>query len=167
MASSPRPAATAAAHRRGLIQRPPSAQAYLSAAAALLVLAAVAFSRAGHRFPHPPATRRCRPDAEGSWSAGVFLGDSPFSLEPIEHWGISKADGAAWPVANPVVTCAEVEDAGFPSSFVAKPFLFLQVLRTSFSLCSHPNFEVSLRIGNLGRNVTIRLLQWALNHSNL
>uniref|UniRef100_A0A0E0D4N2 Uncharacterized protein n=1 Tax=Oryza meridionalis TaxID=40149 RepID=A0A0E0D4N2_9ORYZ len=126
MASSPRPAATAAAHRRGLIQRPPSARAYLSAAAALLVLAAVAFSRAGHRFPRPPATRRCRPDAEGSWSAGVFLGDSPFSLEPIEHWGISKADGAAWPVANPVVTCADVEDAGFPSSFVAKPFLFLQ-----------------------------------------
>ncbi|KAL5217772.1 hypothetical protein ABZP36_018456 [Zizania latifolia] len=122
MASSPRPPA---AQRRRL-QAPPSALAYLSAVAALLALAAVAFSRAGPRFPHPPATRRCRPDAEGSWSAGVFFGDSPFSLEPMEHWGISKADGTAWPVANPVVTCADVEEAGFPSSFVANPFLFLQ-----------------------------------------
>ncbi|XP_040378289.1 glucosamine inositolphosphorylceramide transferase 1-like [Oryza brachyantha] len=126
MASSPPRPASAAAHRRRIQAPPPSAVAYLSAAVALLVLAAVAFSRAGPSFPHPPATRRCRPDAEGSWSAGVFLGDSPFSLEPIEHWGISKADGAAWPVANPVVTCADVEESGFPSSFVAKPFLFLQ-----------------------------------------
>ncbi|RLN39008.1 glycosyltransferase family protein 64 protein C5-like [Panicum miliaceum] len=78
------------------------------------------------RFPHPPATRLCRPDAEGSWSAGVFLGDSPFSLKPIEHWGISSGGGAAWPVANPVVTCADVAGAGFPSSFVANPFLFIQ-----------------------------------------
>lgn len=104
-----------------------------------------------------------------AWGGGGADRTTPDDLADLRalQWGISKADGAAWPVANPVVTCAEVEDAGFPSSFVAKPFLFLQVLRTSFSLCSHLNFEVSLRIGNLGRNVTIRLLQWALNHSNL
>lgn len=34
---------------------------------------------------------------------------------------------AAWPVANPVVTCASVSDAGSPSNFVADPFLFIQV----------------------------------------
>jgi hypothetical protein len=157
MSSSPPPAT--AAQRRRHHHSPPSAVAYLCAAITLLALVAAAFSRAlAPRFPHPPATRRCRPDAEGSWSAGVFLGDSPFTLKPIEHviplppllssrgrvqplwrltwlfrgsqWGISNDEGAAWPVANPAVTCADVEEAGFPSSFVANPFLFLQV-RTS------------------------------------
>ncbi|KAL5683479.1 hypothetical protein ACJX0J_009864, partial [Zea mays] len=41
-------------------------------------------------------------------------------------WRISSGPGAAWPVANPVVTCADVAEAGFPSSFVANPFLFIQ-----------------------------------------
>lgn len=27
----------------------------------------------------------CREDGEGSWSVGVFFGDSPFSLQPIEN----------------------------------------------------------------------------------
>ncbi|PUZ37569.1 hypothetical protein GQ55_9G130100 [Panicum hallii var. hallii] len=124
LSSPPRPAA--GAHRRR--QPPaPSASAYLATTLTFLVLAALAYSRAAFpRFPHPPATRLCRPDAEGSWSAGVFLGDSPFSLKPIEHWGISSGGGAAWPVANPVLTCADVAGAGFPSSFVANPFLFIQ-----------------------------------------
>jgi hypothetical protein len=26
----------------------------------------------------------CRPDNEGSWSIGIFFGDDPFSLQPIE-----------------------------------------------------------------------------------
>uniref|UniRef100_A0A804M226 Glucosamine inositolphosphorylceramide transferase 1 n=1 Tax=Zea mays TaxID=4577 RepID=A0A804M226_MAIZE len=105
----------------------PSAPTYLAATLAFLTLAAVAYFRAAFpRFPHPPATRGCRHDAEGSWSAGVFLGDSPFSLKPVEHWRISSGPGAAWPVANPVVTCADVAEAGFPSSFVANPFLFIQ-----------------------------------------
>ncbi|TVU45652.1 hypothetical protein EJB05_05143, partial [Eragrostis curvula] len=125
MPSPPSRPATAAHHRR--THPAPSAPAYLAATLALLALAALAFSRiAFPRFPNPPATRRCRPDAEGSWSAGVFLGDSPFSLTPIEDWGISSDEGAAWPVANPVVTCADVEEAGFASSFVANPFLFIQ-----------------------------------------
>lgn len=35
---------------------------------------------------------------------------------------------AAWPVANPVVTCRSLSDIGVPSNFVADPFLFIQVL---------------------------------------
>ncbi|KAM0852868.1 hypothetical protein ACQ4PT_051472 [Festuca glaucescens] len=125
MSSSPRPAT--AAQRRRPHHSPPCAASYLCAAITLLALVAAAFSRAlAPRFPHPPAARRCGADAEGSWSAGVFLGDSPFTLKPIEHWGISNDEGAAWPVANPEVTCADVAEAGFPSSFVANPFLFLQ-----------------------------------------
>ena len=37
--------------------------------------------------PHAPlelASLGCRPDSEGSWAIGVFYGDSPFSLRPIE-----------------------------------------------------------------------------------
>jgi hypothetical protein len=39
-----------------------------------------------------------------------------------------KDEIAVWPVANPVVTCASVSDAGYPSNFVADPFLYEQVL---------------------------------------
>jgi hypothetical protein len=35
-------------------------------------------------------------------------------------------------VANPAVTCADVAEAGFPSSFVANPFLFIQVRTSNF-----------------------------------
>ena len=41
---------------------------------------------------------------------------------------VSNDETAAWPVANPVVTCASVSDAGYPSNFVADPFLFIQVI---------------------------------------
>ncbi|KAG8380586.1 hypothetical protein BUALT_Bualt06G0030900 [Buddleja alternifolia] len=68
----------------------------------------------------------CEEDNEGSWSVGVFYGDSPFTLKPIEHMNIWKDKSAAWPVANPVVTCASLSDAGFPSNFVADPFLYVQ-----------------------------------------
>ncbi|KAK4279583.1 hypothetical protein QN277_011341 [Acacia crassicarpa] len=68
----------------------------------------------------------CQEDNEGSWSIGVFYGDSPFSLKPIETANVWKDESAAWPVANPVVTCASASDAGFPSNFVADPFLFIQ-----------------------------------------
>lgn len=46
-----------------------------------------------------------------------------------------RDDSAAWPVANPVVTCASASDAGFPSNFVADPFLFIQVNNFSFNSC--------------------------------
>ncbi|KAK4435888.1 Glucosamine inositolphosphorylceramide transferase 1 [Sesamum alatum] len=68
----------------------------------------------------------CQEDNEGSWAVGVFYGDSPFSLKPIEAMNVWKEKSAAWPVANPVITCASVSDAGFPSNFVADPFLYLQ-----------------------------------------
>ncbi|KAL6980266.1 Glucosamine inositolphosphorylceramide transferase 1 [Sarracenia purpurea var. burkii] len=68
----------------------------------------------------------CREDNEGSWSIGVFYGDSPFSLKPIETMNVWRDETAAWPVANPVFTCASVSDAGFPSNFVADPFLYVQ-----------------------------------------
>lgn len=35
---------------------------------------------------------------------------------------------AAWPVANPILTCASVSNAGFPSNFVADPFIYVQVI---------------------------------------
>lgn len=68
----------------------------------------------------------CQEDNEGSWSIGVFYGVSPFSLKPIEAMNVWKNESAAWPVANPVITCASVTDAGFPSNFVADPFLYAQ-----------------------------------------
>ncbi|KAI3816179.1 hypothetical protein L1987_15870 [Smallanthus sonchifolius] len=68
----------------------------------------------------------CQEDNEGSWGIGVFYGDSPFSLKPIEDLDIWDNKSAAWPVANPVVTCASVTDSGFPSNFVADPFLYAQ-----------------------------------------
>ncbi|XP_073016470.1 glucosamine inositolphosphorylceramide transferase 1-like [Primulina eburnea] len=68
----------------------------------------------------------CAEDNEGSWAIGIFYGDSPFSLKPIEAMHIWKDKSAAWPVANPVVTCASPSNAGFPSNFVADPFLYQQ-----------------------------------------
>lgn len=68
----------------------------------------------------------CQEDNEGSWSIGVFYGDSPFSLKPIEAMNEWRDEGVAWPVANPVVTCASLSDANFPSNFVADPFLYVQ-----------------------------------------
>ncbi|XP_071713851.1 glucosamine inositolphosphorylceramide transferase 1-like [Rutidosis leptorrhynchoides] len=68
----------------------------------------------------------CHEDSEGSWAIGVFYGDSPFSLKPIEDMNIWDNKSAAWPVANPVVTCGSVTDSGFPSNFVADPFLYVQ-----------------------------------------
>ncbi|PIN14380.1 Acetylglucosaminyltransferase EXT2/exostosin 2 [Handroanthus impetiginosus] len=71
-------------------------------------------------------TLGCQEDNEGSWAVGVFYGDSPFSLKPIEDMNIWEDKSSAWPVANPVLTCASLSDAGFPSNFVADPFLYVQ-----------------------------------------
>ncbi|KAK6790374.1 hypothetical protein RDI58_014174 [Solanum bulbocastanum] len=68
----------------------------------------------------------CKEDDEGSWSIGVFYGDSPFSLKPIEDMNIWRDKKAAWPVANPVITCASASVAGVSSNFVADPFLYVQ-----------------------------------------
>lgn len=68
----------------------------------------------------------CQEDNEGSWAIGVFYGDSPFSLKPIENMNVWRDESSAWPVANPVLTCASASHAGFPSNFVADPFLYVQ-----------------------------------------
>ncbi|GFQ00345.1 glycosyltransferase family protein 64 protein c5 [Phtheirospermum japonicum] len=71
-------------------------------------------------------TLGCQEDSEGSWAIGVFYGDSPFSLKPIEAMNVWKNKSAAWPVANPAITCASLSNAGFPSNFVADPFLYVK-----------------------------------------
>ncbi|WOL05004.1 glycosyltransferase family protein 64 [Canna indica] len=109
---------------------------FLFVASATLLLGSTAFLFAWLTFspfpkPVPPSSPSisslgCRPDGEGSWSVGVFYGDSPLSLKPIESWNLWRNESSAWPVANPVVTCATASDAGFPSNFVADPFLYIQ-----------------------------------------
>ncbi|KAL7589265.1 hypothetical protein Lser_V15G36451 [Lactuca serriola] len=66
----------------------------------------------------------CQEDNDGSWAIGAFYGDSPFSLKPIEDMNIWDNKSAAWPVANPILTCASVTNSGFPSNYVADPFLY-------------------------------------------
>ncbi|CAN7141864.1 unnamed protein product [Brassica rapa subsp. narinosa] len=68
----------------------------------------------------------CREDNEGSWCVGVYYGDSPFTLKPIETVNVWRNESAAWPVANPVLTCASLTNSGFPSNFIADPFLYVQ-----------------------------------------
>lgn len=55
--------------------------------------------------------------------SGVLIFDVKMGLQ-MEVW---REKSAAWPVANPVVTCASASQAGFPSNFVADPFLYVQV----------------------------------------
>ncbi|GAB4815338.1 hypothetical protein N2152v2_002384 [Parachlorella kessleri] len=64
----------------------------------------------------------CPLDNEGAWSIGIYKGTSPFSLQPLENHEPQERTPVAWPVANPVLTCASVGDV--PSSFVADPFLW-------------------------------------------
>ncbi|MCO5556846.1 hypothetical protein L7F22_010400 [Adiantum nelumboides] len=73
-----------------------------------------------------PMELSCQSDNEGSWSIGIFYGDTPMSLQPIEKINLRNNKSSAWPVANPVLTCASVTDASHPSVFVADPFLFIQ-----------------------------------------
>lgn len=51
-----------------------------------------------------------------------------------------RNETAAWPVANPVLTCASVSDAGSPSNFVADPFLYIQVIVSARYLSSRISF---------------------------
>lgn len=52
---------------------------------------------------------------QGSWSIGVFKGPSPLDLVPLERHEPRQDTRVAWPVANPVLTCASVGDS--PSNF--------------------------------------------------
>ncbi|KAL5654471.1 hypothetical protein ACJX0J_033790, partial [Zea mays] len=40
--------------------------------------------------------------------------------------GRSNGNSSAWPVANPVLTCGTATEAGYPSNFVADPFLYVE-----------------------------------------
>lgn len=67
---------------------------------------------------HPPQlsyTHAALALVQGSWAIGLFRGPSPLNLTPVERVQ-PRVDGhAAWPLANPVLTCASVTDA--PSNF--------------------------------------------------
>lgn len=99
--------------------------------AALLLLAAVTWLYVWLVFTPFPLTfpvtsSSCLEDGEGSWSIGVFFGDSPFSLLPIDSKDVWKNESGAWPVANPVISCGTASTLpGYPSNFVADPFLFI------------------------------------------
>eukprot|EP00887_Chlorella_sp_A99_P007508 scaffold2.g7508.t1 len=67
-------------------------------------------------------TGPCQLDNEGSWSIGIFKGPSPFEMQPLEAASPRQDTAVAWPVANPVLTCASVTDSH--SNFVADPFLW-------------------------------------------
>ncbi|KAG1346344.1 glucosamine inositolphosphorylceramide transferase 1 [Cocos nucifera] len=107
-----------------LLLRSPSAISFLLAVGlvgiAFFSLVVSSFRRSD------PAAAGCRPDSEGSWSIGVYYGKSPFSLSPIELESRSNRNSSAWPVANPVLTCASASNAGYPSNFLADPFLYIQ-----------------------------------------
>jgi hypothetical protein len=62
------------------------------------------------------------PHVQGQYSIGVYRGPSPFALAPVEQWRPRANTPSAWPVANPVFTCADVHDV--PASFTADPFIY-------------------------------------------
>ncbi|KAL8251759.1 hypothetical protein R6Q59_035452 [Mikania micrantha] len=100
----------------------------VSSALSFLFIAFMVFASIGFSYTYMMynSSSGCQEDSEGSWAIGVFYGDSPFSLKPIEAVNVWENRSAAWPVANPIVTCASVTDSGFPSNFVADPFLYVQ-----------------------------------------
>lgn len=76
----------AAARRLRLLLRS-TAVLYLLAAAFLLGSAGVLYSRftfAAFSDSYTPPSPGCRPDGEGSWSIGLFYGESPLKLQPLE-----------------------------------------------------------------------------------
>ena len=57
----------------------------------------------------------------------IFVGDG----RQVNVW---RNESAAWPVANPVLTCASLTNSGFPSNFIADPFLYVQVYALSLTV---------------------------------
>jgi hypothetical protein len=79
-----------------------------------------------------------RPIELVSGGAGALLEAAPFACWAGAwgaYWciifggqeGRSNGNSSAWPVANPVLTCATPTEAGYPSNFVADPFLYVEV----------------------------------------
>lgn len=49
-----------------------------------MVFSSIGFLYTYTMYKSPNYSVGCEEDSEGSWSIGVFYGDSPFSLKPIE-----------------------------------------------------------------------------------
>ncbi|OAY79067.1 Glycosyltransferase family protein 64 protein C5 [Ananas comosus] len=112
-----------------LLTRSPSSVSFLLGSLLVSGLAGLAFFWlvVSSFLHHDPPLVGCRPDSEGSWSIGIYYGKSPLELSPIElQENRSNGNSSAWPVANPVLTCASASMAGYPSNFVADPFLYIQ-----------------------------------------
>lgn len=108
--------------------RPPAASFLLATAATAALVGGFYFWLVVSSFRLPDSGAvGCRPDGEGSWAVGMFYGSSPLALRPIELEGRSNGNSSAWPVANPVLTCGTATEAGYPSNFVADPFLYVEV----------------------------------------
>ncbi|PWA96354.1 glycosyl hydrolase, five-bladed beta-propellor domain-containing protein [Artemisia annua] len=108
----------------------------------------------------------CQEDNEGSWGIGVYFGNSPFSLKPIEDMNIWDNRSAAWPIANPVLTCASVTDSAFPSNYVADPFLYTKddILYMFFKSKNPITMQGDIRVArSMDDGVTWEQLGVALN----
>ena len=80
---------------------------------------------------------------QGQWAIGIFRGRSPFELQPLELLDRPRRSNtpAAWPVSNPVFTCAHVHGEGQRSAFVADPFIWPMpdgIRPTLFKYCTLP-----------------------------
>ncbi|MBA0596237.1 hypothetical protein Gorai_013066, partial [Gossypium raimondii] len=62
---------------------------------------------------------------------------------------IWRNESAAWPVANPVITCASASDSGFPSNFVADPFLYVQ---GNPQICEYIDFVFARYVGAIEKS---------------
>ncbi|KAL6767949.1 hypothetical protein ACKKBF_B37215 [Auxenochlorella protothecoides x Auxenochlorella symbiontica] len=51
---------------------------------------------------------QCLSGSKGLWSIGIFKGSGPFDLQPVEEYSPRQDTLTAWPVANPVLTCASL-----------------------------------------------------------
>ena len=108
---------------------------------------------------HPlnvPSAPSCQPEcwymtkwrvdlAQGAWSIGVFKGSSPFALEPLERLRPRADLSGAWPVSNPVLTCASITGA----DSTAKPADELQTCGMPFappaSISLHHDHDLAKR----------------------
>ena len=79
------------------------------------------------------------------WCGVFFFLEDDGGVDYCVQANVSNDETAAWPVANPVVTCASVSDVGYPSNFVADPFLFIQVIIIIIGSCCHLWFPPSSR----------------------
>ncbi|XP_010543592.1 PREDICTED: glycosyltransferase family protein 64 protein C5 isoform X2 [Tarenaya hassleriana] len=114
--------AAAAAEEEAVVSRSPDSR---SSRAALYFTRLLPPRTRGWRIPHISAVRRGRRRRlrrlQGAEKTMRVPGRLAFFT--VNVW---REKSKAWPVANPILTCASVTDSGFPSNFVADPFLYIQ-----------------------------------------